>query len=129
MEFYLLKLCDSINSSLKLPSAGHSVAATTKVANTDGSHIMNGYLCSLSPLPSLGPFLSFGLYHFLVCVIYNPGFNSQHVALTVFGCPLSSGVSQAGLFTGLRSVTLDWILAGPSSCLSGLIPYLTHLQV
>lgn len=87
MEFYLLKLCDSINSSLKLPSAGHSVAATTKVANTDGSHIMNGYLCSLSPLPSLGPFLSFGLYHFLVCVIYNPGFNSQHVALTVFGCP------------------------------------------
>lgn len=87
MEFYFLKLCDPINSSLKLPSAGHSVAATTEVANTDGGHIMNGYLCSLSPLPSLGFFLYFGLQHSLVCVIYNPGFSSQHVALMLFGCP------------------------------------------
>lgn len=70
MEFCLLKLCGPINSSLKLPSAGHSVAATTKVANTDGSHIMNGYLCSLSPLPSLGSFLYFGLQHSLVCVLF-----------------------------------------------------------
>lgn len=93
MEFYLLKLCDSINSSLKLLSAGHSVAATTKVANTDGSHIMNGYLCSLSPLPSLGPFLSFGLYHFLVCVIYNPGFNSQHVATEALVSPRLGSLS------------------------------------
>lgn len=80
MEFYLLKLCDLLRDI-------HSVAATTEVANTDGSHITNGYLCSLSPLPSLGALLYFGLQHSLVCAVYSPGCSSQHVALMLFGCP------------------------------------------